>query len=65
MREGEEVFISLLPAGVERERVIEKYKGFMGKASKKEFVELLRELVLQVRCNEILVRFAFASLSCP
>ena len=43
LREGEELLIAILPSDKERKRVIEKYKGFMGKASKRELDELLVE----------------------
>ena len=43
LREGEELLIAILPSDKERKRVIEKYKGFMGKASKRELDELLLE----------------------
>jgi predicted DNA-binding antitoxin AbrB/MazE fold protein len=43
LKEGEELLITILPSDEERRRVIEKYKGFMGRASKKELDELLLE----------------------
>jgi len=43
LREGEEVLIAILPSDEERRMVVEKYKGFMGKALKRELDELLLE----------------------
>ncbi len=47
LEEGVELHIALLTIGKQekrnRKRIVEKYKGFMGSASKKEIDELLLE----------------------
>jgi predicted DNA-binding antitoxin AbrB/MazE fold protein len=48
LRDGEEVLAALLPAGEEKERMIEKLRRFTSKASKKDFDELLLEAKLRV-----------------
>jgi len=43
LREGEERIAVLIPVGEERKKILRKYRGVLGKASKEEIEELLSE----------------------
>jgi predicted DNA-binding antitoxin AbrB/MazE fold protein len=43
LQEGEEILIAIIPTDEKRRRIVERYKGFMGRAPKKELDELLLE----------------------
>jgi len=43
LREGEERIAVLVPVGEERRRILRKYRGILGRASKEEIEELLAE----------------------
>ncbi len=43
LREGTELRVALLAPVEERKKIVEKYKGFMGEASKEEIDQLLLE----------------------
>ncbi|BES82880.1 antitoxin family protein [Pyrodictium abyssi] len=47
LQEGEEILIAIILTDEERRRIVERYKGFMGRASKKELDELLLEAELE------------------
>ncbi len=44
LKEGEERIVVLIPIEGERRKIIRKYRGILGKASKKEIEELLAEV---------------------
>ena len=44
LKEGEERIVVLIPIEGERRKIIRKYRGVLGKASKKEIEELLAEV---------------------
>jgi predicted DNA-binding antitoxin AbrB/MazE fold protein len=43
LREGEELLIAVIVPDENRKKIVEKYKGFMGSASKEELDKLLLE----------------------
>jgi predicted DNA-binding antitoxin AbrB/MazE fold protein len=46
LRDGEEVLVKI-ERPIDRERVIERYKGFMGKIGEEELGELIEEAELE------------------
>ena len=43
LREGEERIAVLVPVGEERKKILQRYRGILGKASEEEIEELLAE----------------------